>query len=428
MRRRTLLSAVAAGGAATLAGCSSGGNACADPPPTVDRPRDRWPTAGYDPANTAFAPAGPSAGEVQWVAGRDDGPGRYLVGFFSTPLVGDGRVFVAMRDYDVYSSMEDESGFLLAFDDETGTEQWRVELPRLTGGSPVLAGDRLFVGDTGGTLHAVSTDGDGAWRRDLGAPVRGTTVSGSTLFVVDDAATIHGFTLDGDRCWRHDQSDLLDDLFGGPSFAVDGAPAVDSSGLYVTMRQGDGFDGVARVQAFDHDGSLRWTYDFQAGQRAPNAPTVVDGTVVVTAGNQIHALDAESGDRRWRFVVGHDHTGAPATDGERVYVGAKNLYALSLADGTEQWRVVNDAVWGGIDYLNDVPFVAQPAVTDDAVYLRAGAFDPEDGTRLWGDLANAEVAENGAQDEYGWRPMVAPAVTSDALYLGHQLRGVTKIA
>ncbi|WP_435318662.1 PQQ-binding-like beta-propeller repeat protein [Haloarchaeobius sp. TZWSO28] len=430
MRRRALLTALATGGTTAIAGCSSGGGSCEPPPSTVDRPRERWPTAGYVPTNTAYAPAGPGESTVQWLTGRDEGDGEYLIGYFSTPLVGDGQVYTAMLDYDLFvaDTRHDESGFVVAFDDETGTESWRVELPRLAGGSPVLAGDRLFVGDSGGGLHAISTDGEFVWTTNLGAPARGCTVAGSTLYVIDDAATLHGFTLDGDRCWRHDQSGLLEDLFGGRSYTVDSAPAVDSAGVYATMLENPDGDEIARVQAFDHDGTRRWSYGFPAGFPAPNTPAVVDGTVLVTGGNQIHALDAESGDRLWRFVVGHDHTGAPATDGERVYVGAKNLYALSLADGTEQWRVVNEAVEAALGYENGAPFMARPVVTDDAVYLRAAAFDPEDGSRLWGDFADEHAVEDGVQRDYSWRPMVSPSVTADALYLAHQTEGVLKLA
>ncbi|MCT9097039.1 PQQ-binding-like beta-propeller repeat protein [Haloarchaeobius sp. HME9146] len=432
MRRRALLTALATGGTTAIAGCSSGGGSCELPPSTVDRPRDRWPTAGYVPTNTAYAPAGPAESTVQWLTGRDEGDGEYLIGYFSTPLVGDGQVYTAMLDYDLFDAdtRHDESGFVVAFDDETGTEAWRLELPRLAGGSPSLAGDRLFVGDSGGGLHAISTDGEFIWTKNLGAPARGCTVAGSTLYVIDNSGAVHGFTLDGDRCWQHDPSSVLDGILGGESYAVNSAPAVDASGVYATVHVNPNSrdDRTARVLAFDHGGSQRWHYDFPASYQPPNTPTVVDGTVVATAGNQIHAIDAESGDRQWRFVTGHDHTGAPATDGDRVYVGAKNLYALSLSDGTEQWRVVNEATEGSVGYENGAPFMARPAVTDDAVYLRAGAFDPEDGSRLWGDFANEHAVEDGVQRDYGWRPMVSPSVTADALYLAHQTEGVLKLA
>ncbi|WP_267639849.1 PQQ-binding-like beta-propeller repeat protein [Haloarchaeobius amylolyticus] len=429
MRRRALLTALATGGTAALAGCNAGGGSCEPPPDNPDRPRDRWPLAGYGPTNTAHAPAGPTDPAVRWTATRETGSKPYLLGYFSTPLVADGQVFTAMRDYDVRHERSEEPGFLVAIDDQSGDENWRVDLPRLAGGSPALAGDRLFVGDAGGTLHVFSTEGEHHWSRDLGAPIGGCTVAGSHCYVADDSGTIHGFKLNGEHCWRHDPSGFLDGILGGESYAVNSAPAVDASGVYVTLHENpESRDNqIARVLAFDHDGSQRWSYGFPASYRPPNTPAVVDGTVVATAGNQIHAIDAESGDRQWRFVTGHDSTGAPATDGERVYVGAKNLYALSLSDGTEQWRVVNEATFVTVGFENGVPFLSRPAVTDDTVYLRAAGFDPVDGTHKWGD-PTAEVEDDLSNDEYGRRPVVSAAVTGDALYLAHQLRGVVKLA
>ncbi|MFC4407595.1 PQQ-like beta-propeller repeat protein [Haloarchaeobius iranensis] len=370
---------------------------------------------------------GPGPSDEQWATDREVRDREYLFGYFSTPLVGDGRVYTAMRDSLYWSESMADPGHVVAYDDEDGTEAWRVELPRLAGGSPALADDRMFVGDTSGTLHSVSTDGDRLWTHDLGSPVRGCTVAGDHCYVVDDSATLHAFTLGGERCLYRDRSGALDGLLGGTSFQVDSAPAVDSSGVYASVLADPEGSRRARLLAYEHDGTQRWSYGFPISRGIPNTPAVVDDLVLVTAGGEIHAVEAATGERRWRFVTGSDTTGAPASDGERAYVGAKNLYALSLADGHEQWRVVNEAVDGSFGYEHGVPFIARPAVTDDAVYLRAGAFDPTDGSRLWGDLGRPE-SEDAATAVFGQRPLVSPAVTADALYLAHQQRGVLKLA
>lgn len=110
-------------------------------------------------------------------------------------------------------------------------------------------------------------------------------------------------------------------------------------------------------------------------------------------------------------------------------VGAKNLYALDIGDGSGQWRIVNRGVSDSAQWTQSIPFVARPAVTDDAVYLRAGAFDPRDGSLLWGDLAEEAVLGSAhAAESFGWRSIAPLSVTADALYLSHQVEGVTKIA
>ncbi|WP_158547636.1 PQQ-binding-like beta-propeller repeat protein [Haloferax sp. Atlit-6N] len=389
--------------------------------------------AGYDPANTSYASAGPSNGEVQWQTDREDSEGPRLNGWFSTPIIADDTVYVATRETDGHDL--EYPGYLVALDDETGELQWRVELPSLASGDPALTGDTIFVGDQGGTLHAISTDGERRWTQDLADAVRTPTVIGEHLYVLDASATVYGFTLDGEQCWEHGQSDFWNGILGGgSSFAANSAPAVDESGVYVTVQEDSnnkrtGHFRTAHVQAIDHEGNEEWRYSFPTGYEPPNTPAVVDDTVLVTGGDQIFALDATTGDRQWRFVVGHRNTGAPATDGERVYVGAKNFYALDLIDGSEQWRVVNYGVDDGLGWTKSVPFMGPAAVTDDAVYLRAGAFDPSNGSRLWGNLTEETVLEsNYSTRHYSRHSMTPLSVTADALYLSHQVLGVTKIA
>ncbi|QLG27412.1 PQQ-binding-like beta-propeller repeat protein [Halorarum halophilum] len=427
MKRRALLTAVATSGAMAVAGCSMASRSCGPPKETFKQPRDRWPTAGYGPTNTAHASGGPSNGEIQWQTDREAGEGPRLNGVFSEPIVDDGAVYVTLRHLDPYEL--EYPGYLVALDDETGELQWRVELPSLAGGDPALAGDTIFIGGEGGQLHAISTAGEQRWTQELGAAVRTPTVIGGQVYVLDASATVHGFTLDGERCWEYDQSDFLGSLLGGGSFAVDSAPAIDGSRVYVTVQEDPDRERIGHVLAFDQEGNEEWRYSFPTGYEAPNTPAVVNGTVLVTGGDQILALDSRTGELRWRFVVGHDHTGAPATDGERVYIGAKNLYALDIEDGSEHWRVVNHGVGGSPGWARSIPFIARPAVTDDAVYLRAGAFDPHDGSRLWGDLAEeAVMGSNYATRSYGRRSIAPLSVTADALYLSHQIEGVTKVA
>lgn len=430
MRRRALLATAATGGVALVAGCNSASNSCATPTESFDRPSDRWNAPGYSPTNTGYAPAGPTGQTPltrQWAHDREQGPGPDLWGHLSTPIVGQESVYVstAVSKY----QHEEGPGYLAAIDAGSGERRWTVELPRYASGAPVLADETLFVGDLAGTLHAVSTTGERRWTRSLGAAVGQPTVYGNVVYVLDDSGTIHGFTLEGNRCWREDRSGPLEGLLGSSSETADAAPAVDESGIYATILSGERYDWTATVVAFDHDGSERWTYTFPADERS-NAPTLVDGTLLVTAGDQLHAIDAETGERRWQFTFGYRHAGPPATDGQRVYVGAKNFYAIDLEDGSERWRLVNRGVEAGSGWVRSLPFIARPSITDDAIYLRAGAYDPADGTHRWGDLAETSVVDSEylASDHYTRHPIAHPATTEDALYLSHQHHGVVKFA
>ncbi|MDY7078467.1 MAG: PQQ-binding-like beta-propeller repeat protein [Chloroflexota bacterium] len=95
--------------------------------------------------------------------------------------------------------------------------------------------------------------------------------------------------------------------------------------------------------AVDMDGHLRWRFD---AAETPDAwldetPVVTEELVftVLTTG-QVLALRAEDGQLAWRTSVGPAGRplSPPATDGERLFVGARDgLHALGLADGREVW-------------------------------------------------------------------------------------------
>lgn len=111
-----------------------------------------------------------------------------------------------------------------------------------------------------------------------------------------------------------------------------------------------------------------------------------------------------------------------------MYVGAKNLYALDAADGTERWRVVNEARPDWMDGQTTLPYLARPPVTDEQVYLRAGGFTIGDGNRRWGDDADAWLQDGDYYTEpFSRRPMARPVVTGDAVYLTHTHRGVVAL-
>jgi outer membrane protein assembly factor BamB len=239
---------------------------------------------------------------------------------------------------------------------------------------------------------------------------------------------LYAVSTNGEVEWRVTRRGLFASLFGNPDPVTVGMPAVDTQGVYLVAETQD---QTAVLVAYDHGGSKRWQYDLASryGGHRPNGPAVADGTVYATAGGTVHAVDADSGTRAWRFVSGADVAGPPSTDGTRVYVAAKNLYALSVADGTEQWRVVNETIPHDRE-ADTAPYVGRPPVADGQVYLRAGAFDAADGTRRWGDDADEWLEASDAYylDPYNSRAMAQPVITDDALYLSHTHHGVRKFA
>lgn len=427
MRRRGILAAGATVLPAGLAGCTR--SACPPAERSFDDPRDRWPTVGYDPAATGHAPAAPGSSSERWRVerGSTDPP---LYGVLSTPLVADGTVYVAVSDE---RGDRDEPGLLAAFDAGTGDTRWTVEFPagvgtregRGVGGGPALAGGTVLVGTRDGTLRAVGTDGTRRWSVDLGGVPGTPTTYGDRVYVPTSTGGVAALTVDGERCWTVSGNPLRG-LFDDPPPIRTTVPAVDDSGVYVAFGPA-GAGAPARLEAYGHGGRRRWRYEAPAGSPGGLGGVAVDGgAAYVTLAGDVHAVDAGSGERRWRFATGADAGGPPATDGVRVYAGCKNLYALDPGDGSERWRVVNGALPGED---GAVPYLGRPAVADGAVHVRAGAVDAIDGTRRWGGDADAAVREGDHFTDHFWhRPLVRPAVTADALYLSHAIHGVVKYA
>lgn len=87
-------------------------------------------------------------------------------------------------------------------------------------------------------------------------------------------------------------------------------------------------------------GALRWQLD-TGGAVKESSPVVVNGTVYVGSWNHVlWAVDAVSGEERWRCRTGGVVAASPAVANGTVYIGSwdKNLWAVDAVSGQERWR------------------------------------------------------------------------------------------
>ena len=105
----------------------------------------------------------------------------------------------------------------------------------------------------------------------------------------------------------------------------------------------------------------------------------MDGVVYVGGTDgEVYALDAATGDERWRIrTLGAVYWSPAVADGV-VYVGSASatLYALDAATGDERWVL----------HWTQDPRVSSPAVVDDVVYValaaaRSGVDDEADSSK-----------------------------------------------
>lgn len=186
----------------------------------------------------------------------------------------------------------------------------------------------------------------------------------------------------GDVRWEHDLGDEV--LVRATPVEVAGnAVVADSKGRVVAFRSADGV--------------VEWTQTLGAPVYATLA--AFGQTVLVpTTRGQFVALDAESGQVRWRFAL-PDTTvrfSAAAVDDDVVYVGATDgvLRALAIHDGSVEWTAEVDGA-----------LAATPLVTPSSVFVggmdkKLYAFDRLTGALRWetelkGRVKSAMAARDG---------------------------------
>jgi len=139
----------------------------------------------------------------------------------------------------------------------------------------------------------------------------------------------------------------------------------------------------------------KMTFDF-AYQPVVAGGTVYYGSSVDCA---VHALDAGTGQPRWRFTTDGPVRFAPAVWRDRLLAASDDgyLYCLAAADGTLLWKLRGGPstrkIVGNGRVISMFPARAGPVVHDDVVYFGAGLFptqgfflyavEPESGRVLW---------------------------------------------
>ena len=201
---------------------------------------------------------------------------------YSSPAVDDGGVYVGCED-----------GALYAFDHD-GSQLWRRQTGARIECSPIVADQRVYIGNTAGKLLAVSTsDGHVVWDKTCDGPIfaRPTVAdgmtyvgtegfSGGTLYAFDAASGREEFTF---RC---------KELAGrtGAQGGIYGAVLCDGDRIYFGSMDG-------RLYCLNAiTGKHIWEHAFEKG--IAGSPALADGVIVV--GVQDHhwyGIDAATGQK-----------------------------------------------------------------------------------------------------------------------------------
>jgi len=286
--------------------------------------------------------------------------------------------------------------------------------------SPVYADGAIYFGGDDGNVYAVdAADGRQLWKRRTGGPVAATpAVAAALLYVGSYDGKFYAF----------------DKRTGAPrwKFATGGERRFEAKGLHGLQPKNqtiaDPFDiflsspvlgggsvyfgsGDGNVYALDaQSGDLKWK--FQTGDVVHASPAYADGVVFFGSwDSNFYAVDATTGAEKWRFHGGedaliHNQVGfqsSPAVVNGVVYVGCRdsNLYAIDAATGKEKWRFNN----------NGSCVISSPAVTQGKVI-----FGTSDSALYY--VLDAQTGKQLVKQQGNAYMFSSPSVAGDLVYLG----------
>jgi outer membrane protein assembly factor BamB len=271
--------------------------------------------------------------------------------------------------------------------------------------APVATRDGVaYVGTTGGVMNAVNTStGKFVWTYSAGRPLHGEALpTGDALYFVCDDGFLHKLNrADGKLIWKYDLGDVAvgrvvahpvvyDWDYMGPK------PVIADDVVYV----GSGDGSMHAVNAVT--GQRIWRF---ASKGKVRADALVEGQRVIfgSLDNGVYALNRATGEQLWRQETRAPVTSTPAMIDGKVVVGNRGagLLALNPENGEIAWRSIQ---WGSWVESTAVPY-------GDSFYIgasdmrRTTRYNPKDGHVIW------------RTDVYGWN-WGRPLVTEKTVYVG----------
>lgn len=357
------------------------------PPPEKENPRP-WPTYGYDNARQHISPyrLRPPYRRLWTIDAHDT--------LEFPPTIGYGRMYLAQQ-----------KGLFFALNAKTGKVSWRKSLGRCAASSPTVGKGVVYQsymhpvvceqGQAGADGFVVAWDaqtGKERWRYNT-APVESSPLlHGNRLFVGSWDHGVHAINAhNGRRIWR---------------FQADNE--VNTSAAWWRGRIFIGSDGGTLYSLSAKTGRQLWSARSGSGEFWYATPTVAYGRVYIgNTDGTMYVFGAKSGKLLWARPLGSYIYGAAAVYRRKVFVGTYDgkFYALDAATGDVRWQIdAKGAVHSAPTVMNGLVYYAvcsscgseaQRAVArgPDATY----AVRARNGKRVWrfqaGKYANPVIAD-----------------------------------
>lgn len=320
--------------------------------------------------------------------------GEELVGFYPGP--NSPAKFRRVDALPTESAPPDVPGF--------PAPRWQARLGAQVYATPVVADGVVYIGSGSGVFSAIRVaDGSPIWAFGAGGAILGDArVVGDAVYFVADCGFL--FRLDratGKPAWRYDLGDAtVGRVLPHPQVFDWDWQAPQPLLVDDTIFVGAGDGGFHAVDAAT--GERRWRFDTRGAIRN-GAAAVGDFVVFGSTDHVVYALRRDTGQEAWRHDTGAAIDATPVVDGDRVLVGNRGvgLVALDARTGQRDWRVY---FWGS--WVESTPTVADGVIYVGSSDLRrVSAIERSDGRVRW------------RSDVYGWT-WGTPVVTRDHLFVG----------
>jgi len=323
-------------------------------------------------------------------------------------------------------------------DPEPGTDGKPRPSPNGHYESIVVANGLTYIGSDNGTLYALGAkDGTVRWQDKVGATTYVYAVVNGVVYVSADTMVYAFNASNGTLLWRYRADKFISDVLVVNGVIYVNTSADSNSPILYALKAADGsllwrysymsvspglleiMDGTVYVSselegqgnpelaqtiyAFRaSDAHMLWHTRLESTDGRVGGTTVANGVVyITTVHGAIYALRADTGSKLWHVAqpIGQDFSTVfvPPTvvDGVVCVGDMQGISAYRASDGTRLWQYKRN---------NFAPFIAQPVVTDGAVYFGSpsgfvAALRVTDGGVLWQHQATGVfrplIAANG---------------------------------
>ncbi len=209
-------------------------------------------------------------------------------------------------------------------DRRTGVQMWSHDVGDCSATPVVARGYAVVVGESGQVLAVDLATGEQVWRATVGGQVRSAVAGAGGVVIVGDGSALRAFALEG----------------GDPKWRIELGAAVSSR---IAVRGDAAFVATVAGELWSVEigtGARRWGVRV-AEAAIRSGPVVIGSRVIIGADDRrVVTLDAATGNVMWDAGTGGVVRGAPAADGDVVYVAAGDgsLIALALDDGRRLWE------------------------------------------------------------------------------------------